>query len=141
MTYKQAYDKIIDAYFRDEIRPYVSEFCFCGTLAGDASWDKNPNDTYQVINGYSIKEYKRMERALMVKLGVKAFTFSWLPDTGVNDSNPEYEAALFAGMSAALDVLKQIHIERGEVIDEVPVFTKRQLAKPEPDKSDKKVRV
>lgn len=44
--------------------------------------------------------------------------------------NEQYEAALFAGMSAALDVLKQIHIERGEVIDEVPVFTKRQLAKP-----------
>jgi hypothetical protein len=40
---------------------------------------------------------------------------------------PEYEDELFAGMCAAIDVLKQVHIEHGEVIDEVPVFEKRVL--------------
>ena len=32
MTYNEAYSKIIDAYFRDEIRAMDSNFCFCGTL-------------------------------------------------------------------------------------------------------------
>jgi len=45
MTYKQAYDKIIDAYFKDEIKPMDSNFCFCGTLHGAKrgwrSGDKN----------------------------------------------------------------------------------------------------
>lgn len=45
---------------------------------------------------------------------------------------PDYENKLFNGMVAALEVLKQIHIEHGEVIDEEPVFTKRILQPIEP---------
>ena len=37
------------------------------------------------------------------------------------------EDKLFEGMCAALEVLKQIHKERGEDVDSVPEFKKRKL--------------
>ena len=117
LTYQQAYDKIIQDYFNDRIRPIEPTFCFCGTLCGDNKWfgythenlDKVRHNNYGPYKGV---EYARMEHALLIKL----------PLFGHFN-----EDELFAGMSAALDELKQIHIERGEVIDEVPVFTKRLL--------------
>lgn len=137
MTYNEAYSKIIDAYFRDEIRAMDSNFCFCGTLSPvGGRW----NIYYEAKEHfYTHHEYKKMEFALIHTVNENKGNNDYDPKK--HPYNEQYEAALFAGMSAALDVLKQIHIERGEVIDEVPVFTKRQLAKPEPDKSDKKVRV
>lgn len=37
LTYRQAYDKIIDAYFKGEIRPMEAMFCFCGILSDNSS--------------------------------------------------------------------------------------------------------
>lgn len=123
MTYKQAYDKIIRAYFRDEIKPNSYEFCFCGTLHGNRDWDVDERGSY------SIPQYRAMEAALFSSFPETDWRYS-MPslDIPAPEKNiPQYEEKLFLGMSAALDVLKQIHIERGEVIDETPVFTKRQL--------------
>lgn len=41
---------------------------------------------------------------------------------------PKYEDDFFKGMTAALEVLKDIHRSRGEDVDGVKVFTKRVLA-------------
>lgn len=133
LTYRQAYDKIIEAYFNDEIKPYHGQFCFCGTLAhtpGSSAYDHN----YWRQDDYSHRELDKMEAALLITImdltlggGDKYFTCMDDERTTVIN-HPNYEYALFEGMSAALDVLKQIHIERGEVIDELPVFAKRELA-------------
>lgn len=130
MTYKQAYDKIIDAYFKDEIKPLHPCFCFCGTLCdGEIGWCRSPLDNHYDYKNYTGYEYVRLEKALIhtmriIRDEVACFNLLYMEKT-----NPvAYEHALFDGMCAALDVLKQIHIERGEVIDEVPVFTKRELA-------------
>lgn len=114
LTYKQAYDKIIEAYFKDEIKPYDPKFCFCGTLnkGCDDYWK-----TYDIkLDGiyYYGAELQKLEEALFSKLP------RYCPDRG--------EEKLFAGMCAALDVLKEIHRERGENVDELPTLTKRQLA-------------
>lgn len=119
MTYNEAYNKIIEAYFRNEIKPNSTEFCFCGTLSSGRTW----------INGnelYSKSEYKKMEIALFSKIPLSK-THSYYCETNYTPGMNGYEDYLFSGMSAALDVLRQIHIERGEVIDETPVFTKRNL--------------
>ena len=115
MNYQQAYNKIIEAYFRDEIKPMHREFCFCGTLAGGEDWNKN--------SSYNNREYGDMESALLENISHYNCNKILYDET----PNSEYEKQLFAGMSAALDVLKQIHIERGEVIDEVPAFTLRNV--------------
>lgn len=117
MTYKQAYDKIIEAYFKDEIKPYDAKYCFCGTLCDNKSdWGKDSfNRIHNDYGDYLGVEYVKMERALLAHI---MDTCRLLPN---------YEERLFSGMSAALDVLKQIHIERGEIIDEIPEFTKRNI--------------
>lgn len=119
-TFKQAFDKITEAYIKGEIKVGYSEFCFCGTLTGgNYNWALRS----KCVNmAYTYEEFGRMERAL----------FSVDPESGWEDNGAvadkkvgEDEDLLFAGMTAALEVLKQIHIERGEVIDESPVFSKR----------------
>lgn len=128
MKYREAYDKIIDAYFKDEIRPFDAEYCFCGTLCGNSSkWIESGisnelGDPNRCVNfaGYSSTEWAQMEFALCK-------TVQTMTRPNRERSGPIYEDALFNGMSAALDVLKQIHIERGEVIDEPQPFIKREL--------------
>lgn len=124
LTYKEAYDKIIEAYFKDEIEPLDPKFCFCGTLCNnDATWFGNSlsiqgritNFDYRDFNGYTKEQFVEMEAALL-----KHTSFLRYDDI-------DYENALFNGMCAALDVLKQIHKERGEDVDGVQEFTKRRL--------------
>lgn len=126
MTYKQAYDKIIEAYFKDEIHPLDSSFCFCGTLCDNKTdWFGSARYFHFDSHGYKGDDFVLMETALLDTI--------YPSDTPVGFNcigSPGYEQLLFEGMCAALDVLKQIHIERGEAIDEVPEFTKRQLVKP-----------
>jgi hypothetical protein len=124
MKYSEAYDKIIQAYFKDEIKPWDASFCFCGNLCDKSnSWylKSGYENNNHVSHGYKGKELHRMERALLDTLySLKIFA-------GTPTNTPSFENGLFKGMSAALDELKQIHIERGEVIDETPAFNKRQL--------------
>lgn len=134
LTYAEAYDKIIQAYFRDEIEPYLMEFCFCGNLSFNK--ERDDYDSYWDYNQYSSKEYHSMELALLkiIKSGTVANKYGsdiyMQNDTWRNEikKHPNYEDALFEGMSAALEVLKQIHRERGEDVDTIqPAFTKRKL--------------
>lgn len=121
LTYRQAYDKIIDAYFKDQMEPYEPNFCFCGNLCDNTNdWFYGmPSETkqpYAASHGYSGGQLYLMEQALLRHVAPGPYL--------------EYEDDLFKGMSAALDVLKEIHRSRGENVDEdIPAFTKRQLAK------------
>lgn len=135
MTYKQAYDKIIDAYFKDEIEPYNREFCFCGTLGAI-----NLNDflIHWDTRLYSNVDYYNMEYALLST--IRDLTVGKNESIYINcdrdmvTKHPNYEQVLFEGMSAALDVLKQIHINRGEIIDEpIETFKKRELTSKKQD--------
>lgn len=135
MNYTQAYSKIIDAYFKDEIRPMSTEFCFCGTLNNNNSnWVEKITEGFKRSqHNYSKTEYERMEEALIIpimplgiaKEGRGCGKWCKLVSSSEIEGHPNYESLLFAGMSAALDVLKQIHIERGEIIDPLPRFTRR----------------
>jgi len=122
LTYQQAYDKIIQAYFRDEIKPKDSCFCFCGNLCDNSNAWHHGNGflNHKPSHGYSGKELIRMEVALM-------FNSTLMEEYG-KEGSKEYEDALFIAMCAALEVLKQIHKERGEDVDGVPEFTKRNLS-------------
>lgn len=63
LNYQQARSKILDAYFKDEIKPLDAKFCFCGTLSPDENWYQNY--TYsEVSRPYTYFEYERMEKAL-----------------------------------------------------------------------------
>jgi hypothetical protein len=128
LTYKEAYDKIIDAYFKDEINPMSANFCFCGTLAPDSSWiQKHLHKVNK--HPYSYEEYRLMEVALLNN--IKHDDQAILLFNGIiyvyDQLSSTYEDDLFKGMCAALDVLKDIHRQRGENVDDEVAFTKRQL--------------
>lgn len=149
-TFQQQYDKIIQAYFRDEIKPMDEKFCFCGTLAdGRRSWNNNHAEgEFAYSHNYTYREYKAMELPLLNTVFMETIGRTWMDEDGeftispitgrrgvaereestIND-HPNYEDALFNGMCAALEVLKEIHRSRGENVDDVPVFEKRKLSK------------
>lgn len=128
-SYKTQFDKITEAYIRGEIKPEEPKFCFCGTLCDNtSSWfGFSTKGKHKDFGGYTGLEYAKMEQALFSPFMPFNDTKGGLICTICHPSmdSPEYEDLLFLGMTAALEVLKQIHIERGEVIDETPVFTKR----------------
>jgi len=139
-TFNEQKEKIIQAYFKDEIKPYHSNFCFCGTLAPDEyrtisggrkykNWNETKTSYRSEAHNYTAKEYAKMETALLIELDAKGIDDFYLDEFNkIKEDAPDYEDRLFAGMVAALEVLKQIHIESGEVIDETPVFEKRKLS-------------
>jgi hypothetical protein len=118
-SYQTQFNKITEAYIRGEIKPLDAHFCFCGTLCDNIQQWYQP---YRDFKGYTAKEFKRMEDALFVQ--IRKTTGESVTCT---PKSPLYEDGLFNGMVAALNVLRQIHIEHGEIIDQSPVFQKREL--------------
>lgn len=122
MTYNEAYNKIIDAYFKDEIKPFDAQFCFCGTLCdSSADWHIYSHEIitkarHNDFNGYTGHQFVMMEHALLEHVRC------------IGPGNVRYEEKLFNGMCDALGVLKEIHRERGEDVDAMPALTKRKLA-------------
>lgn len=136
LTYKEAENLIFDAYFKDEILPFKSTFCFCGTLApneysneGFKNWNNHDGKFDQSKHFYTLNEYARMEEALFIPLGAYNGTISNLSPDHLNEGDIYFEDALFKGMCAALEVLKIIHLQRGEVIDNPVNLKKRELQK------------
>ena len=122
-TYAEQERKIHEAYFKDEIKPLHPQFCFCGTLCNNSEdWFLIPLQEHKNYGGYLGNDFVRMERELLsvIELNNNGWTHN-------RDDDDNYETALVLGMVAALEVLKQIHIERGEVIDEPVKFVKREL--------------
>lgn len=108
------YKKVIEAYYEDKIQPMNSEFCFCGTLHGGRGWKGNGDEFY------TAEDYGRLESALLTRISFENCRWLSLPlltleERGVKP--PNLEDQLFDGMSAALDVLREIHINKGEDID------------------------
>jgi hypothetical protein len=127
LTYKEAYDKIIQAYFNDEIIPFDPKFCFCGTLCDNSQqWFRNPTKFHNNFLGYKGEDFVKMETALFRALYKQNSQGEWY---GNRYTKKTYEDVLFKAMCAALEVLKEIHRKRGEDVDSVPVFEKRQLVK------------
>lgn len=150
-TFKEQFDKITVAYIKGEIKPYRNSFCFCGTLDPTASkswstlkamvlcrmsrphWSHGTSDEDLLIHVYTGREYIQMESALLfpfAPLVLNARLISGYNCTlqEILEKMPEYEDTLFEGMCAAIEVMREIHIKRGEIIDEAPAFKRRDLS-------------
>lgn len=133
-TYKEQYDKIVEAYFKGEIKPYNAHFCFCGTLCDNTNkWFGLCELDHHDFAGYKGDDFVKMERALLRTISnhLKLNDFDmWGDEEGAlcsPDEHPQYETALFNGMTAALEVLRQIHAERGDVTAIETPLVKRKL--------------
>lgn len=155
MNYKEAFDKLTIAYIGGQVNGFDNHFCFCGNLENNTDYwkDKILSDRYfrrgelhnkfeasgSLAINYTATEYEHLELAYMEPL--KDF-FSkmpknynlheygvggWIHDYNIKgDYNAEYEEANHKGFVDALEVLKQIHISRGEDVDEGLKLIKKQ---------------
>lgn len=142
-TYQEQEKHLHEQYIAGLIEPFENKFCFCGNLKGERDYEflseRTPiGSTFWPMASYTSYELLSMEHALLSEIhkGVIEDKDEWEDDDIFNcylengedvNTHPNYEAALFNGMVASLEILKQIHISRGEIIDTPPVFPKRTL--------------
>ncbi len=123
------------------MNPYNECACFVGNLLdGDDSWglcrigkvfrgegkvSKNVIFKY----GYTTKEIVALENCFMENIW-KGIYQHYTPKqdlTPVFENLPNKEDILFEAFEKTLELLKSIHIEKGEIIEECPTFIKREL--------------
>lgn len=143
MKYSEQFNKLTTAYVAGKVDPYSACGCFVGNLLNNnREWiearfglgnigdydkktmEKSTNCVRKESNGlYSLQEIYNLEKLFLEtysenKGDTQAFSSSETP-------TQQDEDALFIAFEKTLDALKELHISKGEVIDEVPVFKKR----------------
>ena len=138
-TYKEQHDKIVSAYMKDKLDPLNSCACFIGNLLNgkaEWAWIRTWKDNLPVVNHplhrfflsgircifaesnelYSVENIIALERNFLKTLYPK----------GINLAGTFDEDKLFEAMDTTLEMLKQIHISKGEKVEEIE-FVKREL--------------
>lgn len=148
LTYREAYDRIVDAYFKDELDPFDDCACFIGNLLfGDDSWvgcrttrNLYPPQTSEILLairfvnnfGYTPDQITDLELNFLSCIAKYDFNKAKVearekPRHEVYKMYRRFdEDTLFLAMSSTLDMLKAIHEDNGEIVD-APVLTKRIL--------------
>jgi len=130
-TYKEQFDKITRAYIADELQPTNSCACFIGNLL-------NNNREWAMGRVFDWKNHGigvvANEHLIMLVVNAEAnglYSAQEIVDMEDNflsiySDGFQSEDALFHAMESTLEMLKQIHISKGEQVDPIP-FAKRQL--------------
>lgn len=150
LTYKQAYDRLTEAYIAGKVEPFNPCSCFIGNLLLTDNWmelrngwseckvNKGRNPLFINYENYTNIEIVRMEHIFMKEYVMnhptgKGKNFSTLimyysgEDYVINRmaNSGIDEEALFKAFCVALDELREIHLSKGEDLEEVPVFKRR----------------
>lgn len=122
-TYEQQWQKITEAYMRNEIQPYHPNFCFCGTLCDNSNdWFQESGEYHRDFGIYKGKDFVKMEVALLSK------TDENVDRGGICISEKaDYEQAIFEGMVDALEELRKIHEAKGDPTAKPIALQKRIL--------------
>ena len=148
-TYLQQSEKIIQAYLKEEINPYYDCACFVGNLLnnnGDWSLVRSlhglcaspgvevfinpyiPDRAHGacIIEDESDGLYNSSDIIKLESNFLKICSQDnyWDKEKGCTVVN---EDCLFEAMTSTLELLKEIHIEKGEITEEEPVFERRVL--------------
>ncbi len=161
MNYSQAFNKLTEAYIKDEVNPFSSCNCFVGNLLDNSNKWAHNREYQEVINkkfkitscvtenktfdNYTMQEIVKLERMFLItyiKFGKREefcenedeFNYGKETDFFSKDETWEnvskiQEDALFKAFEKTLDLLKDIHKNKGEDIDNqfIPEFKKREL--------------
>lgn len=105
-TYQSQYEKLIQAYFKDEIEPMNPFKCFCGVIANNnGMWLYQ--DKKESKEPYTLEEFRRVEAVFL--FGINAIDIKFLTDGKYTDEG------LFNGLLRGLEELKLIHLEHNEL--------------------------
>lgn len=155
-TYAEQWQKLTTAYVNGQVDPFDCKACFVGNMLNrDKTWGGCTNYSlfsirkYGVvgkglfdINGtefkdaiesikkqsngfYSPQEIADIEALFLYTIHEHDGNISAWRDECVTEQD---EVALFKAFEVTLEHLKQLHISKGEVIDDTPIFQKRTLA-------------
>ena len=137
-SYSQQFNKLTEAYISEKVQPLSPCACFVGNLLNNTSdwilakqcinnlfpfdsmfYKQAKSSIIKESNGlYTVEEIIMLERLFMVVTNC----------FNKEERSPEQcENRLFEAFEKTLDLLKQLHIQKGEIIYEVPVFKKRVL--------------
>lgn len=146
-SFMEQFNKLTEAYISNKVNPFESCGCFVGNLLNrHTKWHyvkpsctvmtfgmatRSPNaDELEIGNKvlreqsnglYTGREIEQLEKSFMRGLGDYGGVMSW------KQPSATAEQLLFRNFSTTLDLLRQVHISKGEIIEERPVFNKRQL--------------
>lgn len=150
-TYQEQWQKITSAYLNNELNPWRNCACFVGNLLQKRSdWAfcrselgvltqdeiyRNIGIKYiNMLSGdlYSAQEIIALELNFLqvIDAGTEnkgKLGFAISSDFSLKQEHPNYENALFEAMVSTLEMLRQIHISKGEDVDSIEL-KKRELA-------------
>ena len=155
-NYKTAFDRITTAYLNDVLNPWINCACFVGNLLNnDESWahgrgffmnipmlnnenccwqmreciNKNAEGFYSPLDIVKLetKFLNEIEKYLNTGTSVVRIYANIEGSVKRKDHLPEYEDALYQAMVVTLEELKQIHISKGEDVDNSLSLKKRKL--------------
>lgn len=157
-TFKEQFDRLTSEYIAGNIYPYNGCACFVGNLLnGHDDWTacRVSEDGIRIMtfessnfsfvygnarvgkelikkNGYSIHEIVRLEQTFLETLQEECpvestYVFNEI-FTPRDTKHPNYEPALFHAFEKTLDVLKEIHESKGEVVEPF-AFVMRETVK------------
>lgn len=143
ITFKQQFDKLTEAYIKNEVDPYEPCGCFVGNLLNKRTeWMDGRGSVWTYENYFDELEIKQKgTRDYKTALNViqaqaegfytvkeifqleGTFMSTYVKLCKCDDID---EDALFVAFEKTLELLKQIHESKGEQVDEY-VFQKREL--------------
>ena len=140
-TYKQQFDKLTEAYIMGNVDPWECKACFVGNLLGGDQWEDirsgamaktvqtgTPNKVSSNYKAHlAIDFIKERSNGLYTPEEIISLEATFLHSYGFDRGGSVDENALFISFEKTLNLLKQIHISKGEIIDDAPVFQKRTL--------------
>lgn len=140
MKFIESYNKIVNAYIKDQIEPYNSCFCFVGNLLNNISgWGTTrSSENYEFLDNdlKSSREQRKSYHIYRIKEESKGFynsdditrlEYNFLNTIEQEDKKEtESEEGIYRAMESTLMLLKQIHEEKGEIVEEYN-FSKREL--------------
>lgn len=133
-SFKQQFDKLTEAYINNEVNPSSACACFVGNLLNKSrEWAYSRKFDYEQrpVKAVSTGNLTHIVRVIENEAGglytpEEIFSLETLFMFEVKGGMTEEK--IFIAFDKTLALLKQIHEAKGEIIDEVPAFTKRQLA-------------
>lgn len=136
-TFQEQYNKIVDAYYKNELKPYIGCACFVGNLLNNKDkWGmardfvNEDTDTDLIIFRETTNPYRFIGIQCIKEESNDLYSIEDICQLEQNflrkysDSDPEN--SLFNAMETTLELLKQIHESKGEIIKKYN-FIKREL--------------
>jgi len=148
ISFLTQYNKIVNAYMQNKLNPLNCTACFVGNLLNN-NMEWMFSRALKFGNGQEEGPWKEEQKqravACIMQEGGGMYTMSEIVkienlflrtmDEGTGDvaskkfwkDSKGYEERLFKAMEVTLEHLKKLHESKGEVIEDNPIFSKREL--------------